>query len=55
MTFRRMKIIFRRAVVGNLFASAFVGCVILLYVVLLRYNTANTHFDLRVELSTPDS
>jgi hypothetical protein len=27
-----MKIIFRRAVVGNLFASAFVGCVILLYV-----------------------
>lgn len=42
-----MKLIFKRAVFGNIIALSTVGSIILLYIILLRYNTANTHFDLR--------
>lgn len=47
MTFRRMKVIFRRTILGNIAALCFVASIVVLYLCLLRYNTANTHFDIR--------
>lgn len=47
MTFRRMKVICRRTILGNIAALAIVASIVVLYLCLLRYNTANTHFDIR--------
>lgn len=42
-----MKVVLKRAILGNIFAVSVCGSLILLYFCLLRYNTTKTYFDIR--------